>query len=353
MARQITLNDIARQTSLSVTAVWRSLADDPQITDSTKQRVRDVSKRLNYRPRAYARSRPRQRAGAPPALRRIGLVMVDARSGAEQITSLAAICQEVDTRAKLEITIIHSSDEPAEQQRRLSEAAGDVDGILLDGSVPVELFRFAAGLKTPVVLMGQPLADPDLSIDVGYQLAFDCQAMARLATRSLWQAGHRRIAYMCEAMQPNLWTERWFAGYREAMSSLAGAVDPAMVQVPGHVLRPPAVAAQHFAKLREKPTALVLPDPSLAAHMISELKALGVTFEHDAIVIGATMRTAQRYRMENRPLILVDPDAYVLACLRTLRSLVAGQAPPPGRYLLPFTHQNLPAPVDQFFAAGS
>lgn len=348
MPRQVTLNDIARETSLSVTAVWRSLADDPQIPDATRSRVRDVSKRLNYRPRTYRRSqRRRPSTAALPALERIALVQVDAHRQPEEVTSLLAICQDVETRAKVEATVIRPDADAEAARAQLETAARDVDAVLLSGYVTPELFAAAAALKVPAVAMGQVMDDPDVPVDVGHQMSFDFSAMARLATRSLWAAEHRRIGFMCEAVATNLWTDRWRAGYRQAMFDLSGAVDADLIQVPGYMPNAPGFAARKFAALDEPPTAMVFPDASLAARLIPELKASGIELAHDAVVIGSTNRLAERYGMQDRPLILIDVDHYVLACLRTLRMLVAGYPVPPGRHLLPFTPQNLPAPIER------
>jgi len=53
---KVTLEDIAKIDGVSQSTVSRALAGDPRISEGTRQRVRELAKRLNYRPNAVARS---------------------------------------------------------------------------------------------------------------------------------------------------------------------------------------------------------------------------------------------------------------------------------------------------------
>lgn len=345
MSGQATLRDIAERINLSVSAVWRSLADDPQISEQTKQRVREISRQLNYRPRPYRRSRRTRAAVAPvrPALRHVAMVLVGTNTSNELATSLAMVCNELAMSVKLEMAVVDDRD-LAGQKSRVQQLAAEVEGLLLCGRVPVELMQYASTLRAPAVMMGQLVAGPDVPASVGYQVTMDGEAMGRLATRALWNAGHRRIAFMAEKSIPNLWNDNWLAGYRTAMATLAGAIDPALAQLTGHLPNPAAAAAARaWAQLDQPPTALVM--PSYSATLLAEMKLANLELTPDAIVIGATQQVAQRYGLEDRPLILVDPDAYARACMKLLNAIAAGLAPPPGRYVLPFECRNLPLPL--------
>src|SRR5690349_17532807 len=52
---RITLKDIARRLNLSMPTVSRALADHPDISAATKDRVREVAQALNYIPNYRAR----------------------------------------------------------------------------------------------------------------------------------------------------------------------------------------------------------------------------------------------------------------------------------------------------------
>src|SRR5438046_9071020 len=58
MARdhRISIKDVAREASVSVTTVSHALNDKGRLNPDTRQRVRDVAERLGYRPNPAARS---------------------------------------------------------------------------------------------------------------------------------------------------------------------------------------------------------------------------------------------------------------------------------------------------------
>ncbi|UOQ81107.1 LacI family DNA-binding transcriptional regulator [Hymenobacter sp. 5414T-23] len=52
--QQISLRDLANHLNLSTSTVSRALADHRDISEATKERVRQVAKELNYRPNQLA-----------------------------------------------------------------------------------------------------------------------------------------------------------------------------------------------------------------------------------------------------------------------------------------------------------
>ena len=52
--KSITIKDIARELQISVSTVSRALQNHPDISDRTKELVRDCARRLNYKPNIMA-----------------------------------------------------------------------------------------------------------------------------------------------------------------------------------------------------------------------------------------------------------------------------------------------------------
>lgn len=52
---KITIKDIAKMLSISVSTVSRALADHPDISTDTKSRVKEVAEKFNYLPNLHAR----------------------------------------------------------------------------------------------------------------------------------------------------------------------------------------------------------------------------------------------------------------------------------------------------------
>ena len=52
----VTIKEVAKEAKVSPSTVSRVLSDSPQISDRTKSAVREVIKKLKYKPNAIARS---------------------------------------------------------------------------------------------------------------------------------------------------------------------------------------------------------------------------------------------------------------------------------------------------------
>ena len=56
MLMKITIKEVAEQANVSPSTVSRVLSNSSQISEKTKERVREVIRELNYKPNAFARS---------------------------------------------------------------------------------------------------------------------------------------------------------------------------------------------------------------------------------------------------------------------------------------------------------
>ena len=59
---QLTIKDIARSLNVSISTVSRALKDHPDISQETKDMVRNYAEKFNYRPNVLALSLRRQRS---------------------------------------------------------------------------------------------------------------------------------------------------------------------------------------------------------------------------------------------------------------------------------------------------
>ena len=53
---KVTIKEVAKEANVSTSTVSRVISDSPQISEKTKEKVREVIKRMNYKPNAIARS---------------------------------------------------------------------------------------------------------------------------------------------------------------------------------------------------------------------------------------------------------------------------------------------------------
>ena len=54
--RRTSLKDLAQELGVSIATVSRALRNSPEIGKEMQQRVKDLAKRLNYRPNPFAQS---------------------------------------------------------------------------------------------------------------------------------------------------------------------------------------------------------------------------------------------------------------------------------------------------------
>lgn len=339
MTATTTLQDVARDVNLSVSAVWKALADDPVIPTQTRRRVLEASRRLDYQPKRYNRKR---KATAAAGLQRLGLVLVGSDRGMQSMTdSLMAISRELNLSVKVQMLLI-STDEPDIMSQTLSEAAEENDGLILSGFVTPAVLRLVNTLRTPYVVMGNTHELPDHSTVPAYSVGFDVQAMAHRATRWLIERGHRRIGFMAMETPLNLWYDRWLAGYRYAHFDAGLPVDESLVVITGKTRTPDEVTADAWLGQTRPPTACVIPDPSLAVRVTTALEKRGQPMPADCVVIGSTRAQADDYGASHFPCMTVDSQLLTRTCLSLIRAQSAGQAVSPYRIVLPHTFENLP-----------
>lgn len=182
-----TLKTIARLTELGTTTVSRALADAPDISQATKQRVRDVAKEIGYR---------RNRAG------------VRLRTGKTQVISLVLSLEEeilgittplvqgisealADTDYHLVITPYSVASGPMEAIRYISDT-GSADGIILSRIEPQdERVKFLHDQKIPFATHGRT----ELGIEHPYH-DFDNDRYCTDAVKRLVSKKRKRLALL-------------------------------------------------------------------------------------------------------------------------------------------------------------
>lgn len=338
----VTLQDIARHADLSVSAVSMALAGYPDISPATRMRVRELSRQLNYKPR---RRRVSSRRGlADNRVRRIGLVLVGYDTEPSYLITLLRVLSDEGAHAncKMEVAAIPEAPD-TEQALRFDQIARDVDGLLIDGYVRPALFDHTSTLAVPSVVMGNVYGDPLTQAYRGYQVTVDAREMGQLATRTLIEAGHRRIAFLSRPLFENLWFERWYQGYRHAHVEAGLSIDPALVKiVEATDMEHGVVAARELLNQGELPTGYVVPNPLVAAQALATLNAAGFVIPSQDMVIGATTEGARERHVEDYPRISSNPDRLARASLELLLRAMDGPPPEPCKLIVPFDLHNLP-----------
>lgn len=215
-AGAISMDQIAALAGVATSTVSRALRGDPRISEVTRTRIREISKRNGYRPNPMVAALMAQlRHGHPPAAR-CNLAWLDLlpRPDDWQDNPVhAAFYSGAVTRSQrlgYSINRIHAHALSTARLARTLSNRG-ILGVLVppfdDGSgigtrIPLPLENFT------VVGVGTRFEQPGLHYSSDDQYEY-----GRLAVQKLWALGYRRIGYVGEHRVEKIVNGRFFAGY--------------------------------------------------------------------------------------------------------------------------------------------
>lgn len=217
----ITIRDVAKRAGVAPSTVSRVIADNPSISDKTKNKVRTVMKEMNYFPNIYAQGL------ASAHSKTFGLVLPLATDAFYQNPFFPTVLRGINFEmAKHDYSILLSVGLDENQRRKHIEKivnGKQVEGLIfLYASKNDPLLRFAQEVNCPAVVIGSPdntkvhFVDNDNEL-IGYQ-----------ATKSLIQQGCDRIAYIGGDMNQFFIADR-HKGYERALASAGIIYDPSLI----------------------------------------------------------------------------------------------------------------------------
>lgn len=218
MARRVGIKDVAREAGVSLTTVSHALNDslNGRVNAETRERIKEVARRLNYHPNRLARGLRTNSSGM------IGLLTEEIAT-TPHAGRIILGAQEAASRHNLTLAIINAALQADADERRNDVVAlldRHVDGIIYATvyhdtvTPPQEL------LSVPAVLIGATDRTGKLPSVVP-----DERQGAADAVRDLLAVGHRRIAFLngCEDVPA---TRGRLLGYHDAMAEAGVPVDP-------------------------------------------------------------------------------------------------------------------------------
>ena len=343
----VTLQDIAREANLSVSAVSKALADYPHVSDVTRRRVRRISERLNYKPRSRGRASPNGSDGGGRDLRRaVGLILFQADPASDNVTRwLSLLTHEAERRhLRIELCPLASGDIGGTRVQALRERVSHLGAILLFGCVPVPMIDTISRTGLPCMVLGD-IENSSLSGELPCHLVgSDKLRMASLATQALIDAGHRRIGFFCASYPKGGWNDMWLAGYHLAMLRAGLEVDPSIHPVfqGGDRDEVGVTAADHMLSLEVPPTAYVVPTVRGAARFMDTLRERRqIELAYDQIVMGGRIEEQAAYGLCSYPIVAEDVEQMGAAAIDLLTRIVNESPPPLARVAVPHRTRHL------------
>ncbi len=271
----IKIEDIARQLGLSVSTVSKALNDYSDVSEATKQRVREAALALGYTPSAAARSLRRQRT------EKIGFSYGYPTTYIGEYAS--RLINGAVTAAEKEgynLTLYPFTEDRFDQLMYIVRAR-EVDGLLLMRGVSWR--RTVDWLKRermPFVVLGRRVDDPAISFVTPDD--FDSGA---LMTRHLLELGHQRIAFITRSALE--FSEDRIAGYAQALERSNIPFDETLVvrteMVPGTAYQ----AVNRLLSLPNPPTAVIGLNDPVAIECLQAVLDRGLRVPEDVAIAGS------------------------------------------------------------------
>ncbi|HVZ25938.1 MAG TPA: LacI family DNA-binding transcriptional regulator [Sediminibacterium sp.] len=206
---RVTIRELAKQLGLSTAAVSKALRDSHEISNATKERVRELAQRLHFVPNAYAGSLRRKQSG------NIALVLPEVADSffSQVINGIESIAEEKGYHVLIYLT----HEKLAKEQAILSNLLnGRVDGVLISVSeetTDTSHLQWLADAGIPLVFFDRIGSNIPAA-----KITTNDRESACLATETLLQKGCRRIALLSVSTELSITRER-IAGFREALDT--------------------------------------------------------------------------------------------------------------------------------------
>jgi LacI family transcriptional regulator len=271
----ITMKDIAIELGINESTVSRALNNHPHVHPSTRERVAEAARRLNYRPNTLARSLATNRSYV------VGLVI-------SNIANLffAEVTQGIEQVADANgysVILCDTARDAAKEQRYLDLLASrQVDGIIfMSGRLPADTVAAIRSVKCPVVMISRDGARYGIPT-----VRINNRAEAARAVSYLINLGHARIGFIsgqlddAESGLPRL------AGYKAALDDAGIPFDPCIVQEGDFTMESGMRACTRLLDATPRPTAIFAANDEMAIGAMKALAQHGINVPKDMAVVG-------------------------------------------------------------------
>lgn len=271
----VTIKDVAKKSGVSPSTVSRVIADNPKISDKTKEIVIKSMEELNYHPNAIARSL------ANKTTKTIGLILPNSDEDLFVNPFFTQVMRGISLYAQkkgyyIMYSYSRSQDDEVNFIKNFINSKW-VDGfILTTARKDDKCISYLKSIEHPFVVIGKP-ENPEGTLWVDND---NFHAMYSVVN-NLVQKGKRSIAFIGGAMELNV-TRNRLEGYKTALVNCGINVDDELIEeadfseITGYKSMEKILAKKH-------PTAVVTTDDLLAFGVLQVLKDKGID---DISVVG-------------------------------------------------------------------
>ena len=277
-----TIDDVASLAGVSIKTVSRVVNREPNVRESTREKVEHAIAELNYRPNTSARNLASHRA-------RLIVLVYDDPSAYEVPSSGYIInMQEGALRAcrtaGFELLIHPCNYRHKDVGEELQELIGQVRpaGIIIAAPLSnmPKIVRAVSTTGTPCVRLSTGSAN-----DKEYSVATNDREISAELTRYLASLGHRRIAFIKGNPQHKAVGNR-FAGYLDGLKQSGIAYSEDLVATGDNSIGSGEECAEQLLQLSLKPTAIFAANDDMAAGVLRVATRLGINVPSELSIAG-------------------------------------------------------------------
>lgn len=297
----ITIKDVAREAGVSVSTVSKVLNDGPTISDATKEHVRNIMDKLEYRPNEQARNFARQKTNNV-----VFLSILEQHTAFNNPHMFEIMCGAQQILSKKMYNLSFKGVKNEEEALYLvNDMIGrkSADGIIVHGSATTkELVNNLVKSGFPHIIIGKP--------------AFKCTACwidtnnsisGQMAAEHLAKCGYERIAFVGGAKEDEISIKR-LNGFVSAMHDYGYWVSDKYIKYGNYTKESGFRLTMELLQEQELPEAIICEDNQIALGVVKALNTQGKKIPDDIAMIS--FDDFPLSRMIDPLLTVVDIDVY-------------------------------------------
>ncbi len=299
----VTIHDIARAAKVSPSTVSRTIANNPRISQKTRERILKIMEEMNYHPNMIASSL------ANKTTRIIGVVVTGSTEKAFQhpffpeiLSGIASVAYK--SKYKIMISSVNSAQEEKKVVTEFAKSGITSGIILLASRMKNPSVSELKQMGFPFVVVGRPEFEREVNwvdndnVQIGYDL-----------TKHFIEKGHKEIAFLGASPEFSVTLDR-LEGYRKALADHHLSVRDQLIVNGKFVEDSGNALVQELLGRGVKPTGIIACDDLLAFGVIQYLNELGLRVPADIAVAGMNNVPLDEYFTP--PLTSVDVNAFSL-----------------------------------------
>ncbi len=272
------LKDLAKELGVSIATVSRALHSSPEIGRDMQQRVKELAKKLNYRPNPFAQS---LRKDAPKI---IGVVVPNLVT--HYYAAVLDGIEDEANRVGYSIISANSHESFEDEMRAIDNFVGlHVEGIiacLAQTTRDYSHYEEIADMGIPLVFFGRTcLTDRFSSVKANGDEA------AQMATQHLIDTGSRRIAFIGGPNHLDMVTRRKH-GYLEALRDNRLEIDRELVVCDKIDYNVALASTEKLLEKENRPDAILAFNDIITFAAFTAIKNKGLRIPEDVALIGFT-----------------------------------------------------------------